>query len=57
LVLESHEEIPPIQTDQYGHPNFRANALIQVPIFGTDRQQLSDELLDLLSQLDDTAAG
>jgi hypothetical protein len=57
LVLESREEIPPIQTDQYGHPNFRANEVIQVPIFGTDRQRLSDELLDLLFQLDTGAGG
>jgi hypothetical protein len=49
VVLEMHEETPPIQTDQYGHPVSRANELLQVPIAGSDPGELSDELLDLLS--------
>jgi hypothetical protein len=53
LVLEVRDGAPPIHTDQYGRPNFRANELIQLPIFRADPEQLSDELLDLLSRLDE----
>jgi hypothetical protein len=53
LVLEMHEDVPPIQTDQYGHPAYRGKELVQVPIFGVDRGMASEEVLDLLARLDE----
>ena len=51
LVLEARDGIPPIQTDQYGHAAYRANEVVQIPIFAADREQPSDELMDLLACL------
>ena len=52
LVLEIRDGTPPIQADQYGHAAYRANEIFQIPIFGENREQLSDDLLDLLTCLD-----
>ena len=51
LVLETHERLPPIQTDQYGHAAYRANDMTQVPIFGRDGTSFSDEIMDLFACL------
>lgn len=51
LILKTREQLPPIQTNQYGQALFRGDDLIQVPIFGRDRNQFSDELIDLLVHL------
>ncbi|MEA3275929.1 MAG: hypothetical protein U9Q81_11675 [Pseudomonadota bacterium] len=51
LVLETREQVPPIQIDQYGQPVFRANEVVQIPIFGADPDQFSDELMDVLACL------
>jgi len=51
LVLEQHGGVPPIQSDQYGHASHRGNEIIQVPIFGADRDHFSDELMDLFACL------
>jgi hypothetical protein len=50
LVLELRENLPPIQTDQYGQANFRSNEFVQVPIFGTEAA-LTDEVMDVLTAL------
>ncbi|MGA7979363.1 MAG: hypothetical protein WCA32_03955 [Chromatiaceae bacterium] len=57
LVLETRELIPPIQPDQYGQALYRANDVLQVPIFDETGEALSEELKDLLVSLDpaDTA--
>ena len=52
LVLEVREGIPPIQLDQYGQAAYRANEVTQIPIFGADPEDLSDDLLELLAHLD-----
>jgi hypothetical protein len=52
LVLETRGGLPPIQTDQYGQALYRRNDITQVPIFGTDRDGMSEELTELLEQLD-----
>lgn len=52
LVLETRGGLPPIQTDQYGQALYRRNDIAQVPIFGTDRDGMSEELTALLDQLD-----
>jgi hypothetical protein len=51
LVLETRERIPPIQADQYGQAAYRANDLLQIPIFGRDRSSFSDEIMDLFACL------
>ena len=51
VVLETRESLPPIQRDQYGHAAYRANDVMHVPIFGTNRHELSEDLLDLLTCL------
>jgi hypothetical protein len=51
IVLERCDSLPPIQTDQYGQASHRAQDIVQIPIFGTDRNHFSDELLDLFSCL------
>lgn len=51
LVLETQEGTPPIQTDQYGQAAYRANELVHISIFGKDREQFSEDLLDLLTGL------
>jgi hypothetical protein len=55
LVLETREHLPPIQVDQYGQASYRANDLMQVPLYGASRDHFSDELLDLFASL--TTAG
>jgi hypothetical protein len=52
LVLETRGGLPPIQTDQYGQALYRRNDITQVPIFGTDHEGMSEELTELLEQLD-----
>jgi len=51
LVLETHEQLPPIQKDQYGHASYRANDTMQIPIFGRDGTSFSEEIMDLLACL------
>lgn len=51
LILEAHERLPPIQTDQYGQAAYRANDLMQIPIFGRDGTSFSEEIMDLLACL------
>jgi hypothetical protein len=51
LVLETRERLPPIQTDQYGLAAYRANDLMQIPIFCRDRSSFSDETMDLFACL------
>jgi hypothetical protein len=51
IVLETRGGIPPIQTDQYGQAAYRANEIIQVPIFGPDSDELSEDLMELLACL------
>lgn len=51
LVLEALERVPPIQTDQYGQAIFRGNELVNIPIFGEDPDQFSEEVMDLFSAL------
>ena len=53
LVLEAREPLPPIQGDQYGRAVYRSNELLQIPIFGSDKTSLSDEIMDLLATLND----
>ena len=48
LVLSLDESLPPIQTDLYGQASHRANEVWQIPIFGENPSQLSDELLEFL---------
>jgi hypothetical protein len=52
LVLETRGGIPPIQTDQYGQALYRRNDVTQVPIFGGNRVGMSEDLTELLEQLD-----
>ena len=51
LILETREQLPPIQTDQYGQAAYRANETMQVPIFGRDGTSFSDEMMDLFACL------
>jgi hypothetical protein len=51
LVLELREVLPPIQTDQYGQAVARGAELVEVPLFGSNGEELSEELLDLLTTL------
>jgi hypothetical protein len=51
VVLERRAGTPPIQTDQYGQASHRANEVVQIPIFGADRDHFSDELMDLFASL------
>ena len=51
IVLERRDRLPPIQTDQYGQASHRAQDIVQIPIFGADRDHFSDELLDLFACL------
>ena len=51
MVLEHQEAIPPIQTDQYGQASFRGNEVIHIPIYGRDRDNFSEEMMDLLTCL------
>jgi hypothetical protein len=55
LVLETRDGVTPIQTDQYGHAAFRAHEFVHVPIFDEDRNALSDDLLDLLANINATS--
>jgi hypothetical protein len=50
LVLEAFEDIPPIQTDQFGQALFRANEHLEVPIQDRDGN-LSEDLMLLLDGL------
>ena len=52
IILSCNDGLPPIQGDQFGQPLRRAAETIQVPLFGEDRDSLSDELVDLLHQLE-----
>jgi len=47
LVLETHEETPPIQIDQYGQAAYRSNEHIEVALFDA-AGELSEELQHLL---------
>jgi hypothetical protein len=52
LILEAREHLPPIQTDQYGQASYRANDLMQVPIYdGDNRDRFSAEVLDVFASL------
>ena len=51
LVLERRGGLPDIQTDQYGFASHRGNEVIQIPIFGADREHFSDELMELFECL------
>jgi hypothetical protein len=51
LVLETREGLPPIHADQYGQAAFRANEVVHIPIYGADRDALSEDLLQLLACL------
>lgn len=51
LVLESRGGLPPVQLDQFGQASHRANEVVQIPIFGADRDHFSDELMDLFNCL------
>ena len=51
LVLELREALPPIQTDQYGQAVARGAELVEVPLFSGKGEELSEELLDLLTTL------
>lgn len=53
LILEVSESMPPIQTDQFGQANFRANELLQVPVLNSDRSGFSEDILDLFASLTD----
>ena len=53
LVLEARGGTPPIQTDLYGQAAYRANEVMLIPIFGEDRENISDDLLELLVHLND----
>ncbi len=55
LVLEAFDQLPPIQTDQFGQAVFRANEHIEVPIHGA-QGDFSDELMHLLDSLQATRA-
>jgi hypothetical protein len=57
IVLERRGGLPPIQPDQYGHASHRSNEVIQIPIFGADRDHFSDELMDLFARLSACAQG
>lgn len=51
LILQGREQLPPIQTDQYGQATSRSNELLQVPIFDKEGTAFSDEIMDLFSSL------
>lgn len=51
LVLETREAIPPIQIDQYGQAAYRGNEVVQIPLYGENPEELSDELIELLACL------
>ena len=57
VVLERRGGLPPIQPDQYGHASHRGNEVVQIPIFGADRDHFSDELLDLFACLSACSQG
>jgi hypothetical protein len=59
LVLELHEEMPPVQLDQYGQAAYRANEILELPLFDADGG-FSEDLMLLLDGLTDeprTTAG
>ena len=37
--------------DQFGQASHRGNEVVQIPIFGADRDHFSDELMDLFNCL------
>jgi hypothetical protein len=51
LVLEVREGLPPIHADQYGQATYRTSELVEIPIYGADRDTLSDDLLEILACL------
>jgi hypothetical protein len=51
LVMETRERTPPIQMDQYGQPTCRGNEIVQIPIFGRNTDELSEDLMDILACL------
>ena len=51
IVLERSDPLPAIQTAQYGQASHRAQDIVQIPIFGADRDHFSDELMDLFACL------
>lgn len=57
VVLERRGGLPPIQPDQYGYASHRGNEVVQIPIFGADRDHFSDELLDLFACLSACSQG
>ncbi len=52
IVLSCNDGLPPIQGDQFGQPLRRVAETIQVPLSGEDGCGLSDELMELLRQLE-----
>jgi hypothetical protein len=51
VVLEQRDGLPPVQVDQFGQASHRGNEVIQIPIFGADRETFSEELMDLFNCL------
>ncbi len=57
LVLRYQDGSPLIQGDQFGHAVRRTAEIVEVPVFtGQGREQLSDEVLELLSAFENRAA-
>ncbi len=53
LVLELREETPPVQIDQYGQATYRANDILELPLFDA-HGDFSEELMLLLDELSDS---
>ena len=51
LVLESAEDRPAIQLDQFGRASHRAPEIRQIPVLAGDSEALSQELEELLGVL------
>jgi hypothetical protein len=56
VILRCEEALPPIQADQFGQPLRRAAETRQVPVLDDDGENLSAEILDLLTALEADAA-
>jgi hypothetical protein len=52
LILEAREQLPPIQTNLYGHAAYRANDVLQIPIFDRDQTSFSEEIMSLFASFD-----
>ena len=56
IVIRCEEAIPPIQADQFGQPLRRASETRQVLVIDADGENLSAEVLDLLTTFEADAA-